>query len=376
MVVPDTIISIGNGMLQSAEIVKTQHYVDIPVFSKTVSLRWQVKNPINNYNIVPYIGKYVNFTDTFIGEKGKLDLSYWVLDYNLEKAKEQFKQVKTMLRCYEHWFGPYPFYEDSYKLVEAPHLGMEHQSAIAYGNKFINGYKGTDRSKTGWGLKWDFIIIHESGHEWFGNNITAKDIADNWIHESFTNYAETLYTEWLFGKQAADEYNRGLRNKIKNDEPIIGPYGVNKDGSGDMYDKGGNMIHIIRKVINDDEKLRQILRGLNKTFWHQTVTTRQIEDYIIQQSAINFQKTFDQYLRTTQIPQLELYFSKDKQTVFYRWTNCIKGFDLLLVLNNKRIPVTTKWNSAKVSKGELSGWDEDLIIKQYYITAKQVRGKR
>jgi aminopeptidase N len=348
----------------------------IYIFSKTVSLRWQVKNPINNYNIVPYIGKYVNFTDTFIGKKGKLDLSYWVLDYNLEKAKEQFKQVKTMLRCYEHWFGPYPFYEDSYKLVEAPHLGMEHQSAIAYGNKFINGYKGTDRSKTGWGLKWDFVIIHESGHEWFGNNITAKDIADNWIHESFTNYAETLYTEWLFGKQAADEYNRGLRNKIKNDEPIIGPYGVNKDGSGDMYDKGGNMLHIIRKVINDDEKLRQILRGLNKTFWHQTVTTRQIEDYIIQQSAINFQKTFDQYLRTTQIPQLELYFSKDKQTVFYRWTNCIKGFDLLLVLNNKRIPVTTKWNSAKVSKGELSGWDEDLIIKQYYITAKQVRGKR
>ncbi len=390
MIVPDDLMAVSNGKLVQAEILKdsSSYYLDSKQKLKAL-FKWLVKNPINNYNIVPYIGKYVNWTDTLRGRSDtiyipgidptifdtvinqrKLDLSFWVLDYNLEKAKQQFQQVKPMLRCFEHWFGAYPFYEDGYKLVDAPHLGMEHQSAVAYGNRYRNGYLGKDRSGTGWGLKWDFIIIHESGHEWFANNITTKDIADMWVHEGFTNYSETLYTEWLFGKQAGDEYNFGTRKNIRNDKPIIGIYGVNEEGSGDMYDKGGNMIHIIRKVINNDEKFRQILRGLNSTFWHQTVTTQQIESYIIKQSGINFQKTFDQYLRTTQIPQLEFYNSKGK--IFFRWTNCVDGFNLPLVINNKRYNITTNWNSSKLQNNDLSSWDETQIVKQYYITAKQV----
>lgn len=362
--VPENMVAVANGRLVSRTHVQgsRNHFF----------YKWEVKNPINSYNIVPSIGKYVNWIDTLNGQEGKLDLSYWVLDYNLERAKQQFQQVKPMLRCFEHWFGPYPFYEDGYKLVESPHLGMEHQSAVAYGNKYRNGYLGRDRSGTGWGSKWDFIIIHESGHEWFANNITTKDIADMWVHEGFTNYSETLYTEWLFGKQAGDEYNHGLRRNIQNDKPIIGIYGVNEEGSGDMYDKAGNMIHIIRKVINDDEKFRKILRGMNEVFWHQTVTTQQIENYIIQQSGIDFQKTFDQYLRTIQIPQLEFYFSKDNKKITYRWTNSIKDFNLPLVINNKKYKITTKWNTSAITKDDLSRWNKIDIEKLYYITAKQV----
>ena len=199
------------------------------------------------------------------------------------------------MKALEHWFGPYPFYEDGYQLIEAPHLGMEHQSAVAYGNKFRNGYLGRDLSGSGWGLKWDYIIVHESGHEWVGNNITTKDIADMWVHEGFTDYSETLFTEYYYGKQAADEYVQGLRKNIDNDVPIIGAYGVNKEGSGDMYYKGANLLHTIRQVINDDEKFRQILRGLNKDFYHQTVTSKQVEDYISQKSGKDLSKIFDQY---------------------------------------------------------------------------------
>jgi aminopeptidase N len=380
IIVPDTLVAVGNGRLKAESLIPN---------SQLRSFTWEVKNPINNYNIVPYIGKYVNWSDTLSTTlysgfdpfestenppfQRTFKLDFWVLDYNLEKAKRQFEQVKPMLRCFQYWFGPYPFYEDGYKLVDAPHLGMEHQSAVAYGNGYKNGYRGRDLSGTGWGLKWDFIIVHESGHEWFANNITTKDIADMWVHEGFTNYSETLYTEWLFGKQAGDEYNFGIRRNIRNDIPIIGQYGVNNEGSGDMYYKAGNMIHIIRKVINNDDKFRQVLRGLNATFWHQTVTTKQIENYINKESGIDFQKTFDQYLRTTQIPQLEFKFSKDKKTVSYRWTNCVDGFDLPLVINNKRYNPTTKWNSSKLINSDLSAWDPEHILKQYYITAKQVK---
>jgi aminopeptidase N len=206
-----------------------------------------------------------------------------------------------MIKAFEYWFGPYPFYQDGYKLVEAPHLGMEHQSAIAYGNEFTNGYLGSDLSNTGWGLKWDFIIVHESGHEWFANNITSKDIADMWIHESFTNYSETLFTEYYYGKKAANTYVQGLRSSIQNDKLIIGKYGVNNEGSGDMYNKGGNMIHTIRQVINNDKKFREILIGLNKTFYHKTVTTKEIENYINKKSGYDFSKIFDQYLRYPKI---------------------------------------------------------------------------
>ncbi|MFD0878390.1 M1 family aminopeptidase, partial [Massilia pinisoli] len=166
---------------------------------------------INNYGINMNVGNYEHFNEIYDGEKGKLTLDYYVLPENLEKAKTQFKQVPMMLKAFEHWFGPYPFYEDGYKLVDVPYLGMEHQSSVTYGNKYNNGYLGRDLSGTGWGLKWDFIIVHESGHEWFANNITYKDMADMWIHESFTNYSENLYTEYYFGKEAGAAYVIGCR---------------------------------------------------------------------------------------------------------------------------------------------------------------------
>jgi aminopeptidase N len=326
------------------------------------SFEWSVRNPINSYNIVPYIGHYVNWSDTLQGEKGVLSLDYWVLDYELDKAKKQFEQAKPMLRAFEYWFGPYPFYEDGFKLVQAPHLGMEHQSAVAYGNEFKNGYLGRDWSGSGWGLKWDFIIVHESGHEWFGNNISAKDIADMWIHESFTNYSETLYVEYYYGKQAANEYVQGLRKNIDNDIPIIGQYGVNKEGSGDMYFKGGNMLHTIRQVINDDEKFRGILRGLNRDFYHQTVTTNQVEDYISQKSGHDFSKVFDQYLRTIQIPTLE--FKGDS----YRWTNCVAGFQMPVKLKNgKWITPTITWKKLKADEVK----DGREVDPNFYVKVKK-----
>ncbi|MGN6401887.1 MAG: M1 family metallopeptidase, partial [Flavisolibacter sp.] len=350
--VPDSLVAVGNGRLKNK------------VSSNgTISYTWAVTSPINNYNIIPYIGKYVSWSDTLMGEKGKLDLNYWVLDYELEKAKKQFEQVKLMLRAFEYWFGPYPFYEDGYKLVQAPHLGMEHQSAVAYGNRFENGYLGRDLSGTGWGLKWDYIIVHESGHEWFANNITTKDIADMWVHEGFTDYSETLFTEYYYGKQAADEYLQGLRKNIANDKPIIGPYGVNQEGSGDMYYKGANLIHTIRQIINDDEKFRQILRGLNKDFYHQTVTSKQVEDYISQKSGKDLSKVFDQYLRTPQIPVLKLKADGDK--IKFQWSNCIDGFNMPVKLTNGQwIHPTTSEQKIKLEGKDFSNVAVD---KNFYI---------
>ena len=364
LIVPSDLEAIGNG--RSGGVVHDEAHTNI---------YWDVKNPINSYDIIPYIGKYANFNDTYKGEGGKLDLSYWILTYNLEKAKKQFTQVKPTLQCFEYWFGKYPFYEDSYKLVEAPYLGMENQSNVAYGNKYINGYHGTDLSATGWGLKWDFIIVHESAHEWWGNSITSKDIADMWIHESFANYAETLYTEWLFGKEAGNEYCVGTRKRILNDKPIIGPYGVNKEGSGDMYYKGGNMIHNIRHILNNDSLFRKILRGLNTTFYHQTVTTKQIEDYINKQSNIDFQKVFDQYLRTTQIPKLQFTLNKDKQTVTLNWTNCIAGFDMPISIpsTSKRLTVTAEEQTFTLTEEELNWFTAKNLLNNYYMEILDIR---
>lgn len=314
--VPSNLMCISNGRLRS--ITKSDN--DNSVYT------WAVVSPINNYDITFYIGRFVHFGQIYKGEKGHLTMDYWVLDSNLTKAKKQFKDAPRMMKAFEYWFGPYPFYKDGYKLVDAPYLGMEHQSAIAYGNHYMEGYLGRDLSGSGGGLKWDFIIVHESAHEWFGNNITSKDIADMWIHESFANYAEALFTEYYYGKKAADEYVIGVRKNIQNDKPIISHYGVNEEGSGDMYYKGGNMIHMIRQIINNDEKFRNILRGLNRTFYHQTVTSKQVEDYINQQSGINFSKVFDQYLGTTQIPVLE--YKKENGHILYRWANCIDGFNM------------------------------------------------
>ncbi len=334
--VPEGLMEVSNGRLRKIEELsdgkKTYH--------------WFVNNPINNYGVNLSVADYAHFSEIYQGEKGPLECNYYVLKENLDKAKEQFKQAKMMLEAFEHWFGPYPFYEDGFKLVEVPYLGMEHQSAVTYGNKYMNGYLGRDLSQSGWGLKFDFIIIHEAGHEWFANNITYQDVADMWIHESFTNYSESLYVEYHYGKEAGAEYVRGTRRSINNDQPIIGTYGVNKRGSGDMYPKGGNLLHTLRQLINDDEKWRSILRGLNETFFHQTVTTQQIEQYIAEQSGMELDYFFDQYLRDDRVPILE-YYIRDGQ-LFYRWNNTIANFMMPVQVQignqEKWLNPTTSWS--------------------------------
>ena len=317
--VPKGLMDVSNGRLRSTE-----------TFENTKTYNWFVNNPINNYGVNINIGDYVHFSEVYNGEKGPLDMDYYVLRDNLEKAKVHFKDAPKMMKAFEHWFGPYPFYEDGFKLVEAPYLGMEHQSSITYGNEYKKGYLGMDRSYSGWGLFFDYIIIHESGHEWFANNITAKDVADLWIQESFTCYSESLFLDYYYGKQAASEYVIGLRNGIKNNAPLIGVYNVNKEGSSDMYDKGANLLHTLRQLIADDEKWRQILRGLNETFYHQTVTTQQIEDYISAQSGIDLTAFFNQYLRSTLIPTLE--YKIEGKNLNYRWTNIVDGFDMPIIV--------------------------------------------
>jgi aminopeptidase N len=358
--VPKAMTDVSNGKLRS--VVENN--------DGTHTFNWAVVNPINNYGVNMNVANYVSWTETYKGEKGDLPLSFYVLPENLEKAKTQFKQANQMLKAFEHWFGPYPFYEDGYKLVEVPYLGMEHQSSVTYGNGYKMGYLGRDLSKTGWGLKWDFIIIHESGHEWFANNITYKDVADMWIHESFTNYSENLYTEYYFGKEAGADYVLGTRALIANDIPIIGTYNVNQEGSRDMYYKGGNMLHTIRQIVNDDEKWRQILRGLNKTFYHQTVKTTQIEDYVSKHAGRDISKVFDQYLRDTRIPVLEYSFKNNG--VQYRWTNVIDGFDMPVKIKlgegkEQFIYPTSDWKTLK-TKGEKS-----LVIdRNFYVESKSV----
>ncbi len=293
--VPSNLVAVSNGRLEETTVNEED---------KTKTFHWNVTQPINNYCVNANIGNYVNFKDSFDGENGELDLDYWVLEHQRDKAIEHFKEVPRTIKAFEHWFGPYPFYEDSFKIVVVPYLGMEHQSSVTYGNGFQNGYRGTDLSATGVGMKFDFIIVHESGHEWFGNNISMIDAADMWIHESFTNYSENLFVEYHFTKEEGHDYVIGCRKRIQNDIPIIGVYGVNNEGSGDMYYKGGNMLHTLRHMIDNDEKWREILRGLNKDFWHQTVTTEQVENYISEQAGMDFEAFFTQYLRSTKIPVL------------------------------------------------------------------------
>lgn len=354
--VPEYLVNVSNGKLRKVETHN----------NKTKTYHWFVSNPINNYGVNINIADYVHFSETYQGEKGELDCDYYVLKENLEKAKNQFKQVKLMLAAFEHWFGPYPFYEDGYKLVEVPYLGMEHQSSITYGNGYQNGYRGNDQSGSGWGEKFDFIIIHESGHEWFANSITYKDVADMWIHESFINYSESLFVEYHYGKQAGNEYVVGTRRNIRNDRPIIGLYNVNHSGSGDMYSKGGNMLHTLRQIVNDDTKWRNILRGLNHDFYHQTVTTQQIEDYISDKTDRNLSPFFDQYLRDTRIPVFE--YSVKENELSYRWNNCVRKFDMPVKVylsgKEKWLYPTTRW-----LKTEIGSENPTLVIDPGFYVA-------
>jgi len=339
----------------------------------TLTYHWSVRNPINNYGVNLNIGNYTSWKEDFQGEKGILPLSYYVLPENLDAARQQFVQVPMLLKAFEHWFGPYPFYEDGFKIVEVPYLGMEHQSSVTYGNKFANGYLGRDLSGTGWGLKFDFILVHESAHEWFANNITYRDIADMWIHESFASYAEALYLEYHFGKKAANEYVIGVRNIIQNDARIMGTFGVNHRGSGDMYPKGSNMLHTMRQIVGDDELWRKILRGLNQEFYHATVTGREVVSYINRQAGRDLTMVFKQYLEDVRIPELEYEFKNG--TLYYRWNRVIQGFDMpvKVLLGQNYVwlyPVAQEWKRLETSQTTLTA------DPNFYITVRQRNGSQ
>ncbi|MBL7984963.1 MAG: M1 family metallopeptidase [Flavobacteriales bacterium] len=362
--VTDTLQAIGNGRLR--DVVKNA--------DGTSTWNWKVTQPINTYNLVPYIGKYVHFGEAFNGVSGKLDCDYWVLAYNETKAREQFKQVAPMLTCFEDWFGPYPFYQDGYKLVESPHLGMEHQSAVAYGNQYKNGYLGMDLSGTGHGLKWDFIIIHESGHEWFGNSITTADIADMWVHEGITQYSEAIFTECQQGTAAGAEYVIGLRKKIENKKSIIGPYGVNQEGHGDMYPKGANLMHMIRHIIGDST-FKAMMLEMNKRFYHKITSSDEIIRFMSEFSGQQLNDIAFQYLKMTDIPCLEWGLRHGK--LLARFTHCHPLFKMpigfLIDGTPCLVQVTTDWREVSC---DASNSKKIEVDQDWYCTSKQVKAPK
>ena len=359
--VPRDLMNVSNGRLRKLEQFD----------NGTKTYHWFVSNPINNYGVNINIGDYAHFYEEYNGENGLLDCDYYVLSYNLVKAQKHFNDARKTLEAFEYWFGPYPFYEDSYKLVEVPYLGMEHQSSVTYGNDYQKGFLGKDISGTGWGLKFDFIIIHETAHEWFANSITYEDMADMWIHESFAAYAEGLFLDYHYGKEAAGEYVIGTRKNISNDKPIIGFYNVNNMGSSDMYPKGANMLHTLRQLIEDDELWREILRGINSEFYHQVVTTKQVENYISQKSGKDLQALFDQYLRDTRIPVLE--YTLNKKTLEFRWVDIVEDFDMPIIIkaNNQEIWIFPKAEWTEIKLEEKTNSIE--IDRNFYVFQKEVK---
>ena len=366
--VPRGMTNVSNGRLRDSV-----HNAD-----GTTTYVWFVGSPINNYDVAVNAGSYSHFADVFQGEKGPLTLDYWPLAMHEAAARRHWgRDVKPMLQCFERWFGPFPWYEDGFKMVETPHLGMEHQSAIAYGNGYRNGYLGQDLSNTGRGMSWDYIVVHEAGHEWFGNHITTQDIADMWVHEGFTTYSEGLFVECQQGKAAGAEYLVGLRRNVRNDGPIAGAaHGVNARGSGDMYPKGANMLHTIRQLVDDDEKWRGILRGLNATFGRQTVTGAQVTEYMSQQAGMDLGRVFQQYLTTPRIPVLEYRIRRNQLS--YRWADVVPGFDMpvrvtLAQGEYGQIAPTTEWQTANV-RG-LTGANF-RVDENFYVTARNADAPR
>ena len=350
--VPNGLMNVSNGRLIGQENLKNGY----------TRWDWEVKNPINNYDITVNIGDYVHFGETYKG----LDLNYYVLRENEAKAKVQFEQVKPMLDCFQSKFGTYPFVDDGYKLVESPYLAMEHQSAVAYGNGYVNGYLGGDLSGTGIGILFDYIIIHESGHEWFGNSITSKDIADMWIHESFTMYAEVVYLECQYGYDKAMKYINGMQQNIRNDKPLIGPYGVNKEGSNDMYPKGALFLNTLRHVLNDDAKWWQLLLNYAQNFHYQIIDTENVIAFFNQQTGKNLTPIFNEYLRYVGIPSLDLKLNKG--TLQYRWRCNTTDFNMPVDIYIKgkvvRLKPITKWKKSSLKIQKLK---DITVLKDHFL---------
>ena len=363
--VPDPMVEVSNGRLRSVT----------PHPDGTTTYEWFVSSPINNYGIAVNAGSFDHWQEIYDGVEGPLTLDFWPLGENLAAARAQWpNETRSMLRCFEDWFGPYPWYDDGFKMIESPHLGMEHQSAIAYGNGYQNGYLGRDLSGTGQGLAWDFIVVHEAAHEWWGNNITTRDVADMWVHESFANYSENLYTECLTGSERAGaEYVIGTRAAIQNDMPIVGAYGVQNQGSGDMYYKGGNLLHLIRQLVGDDAAWKATLRGLNTDFSRSIVTGADVEAYIASRTGLDLATVFDQYLRTTQVPLLE--WSLEGTRLSYRWARAVEGLVLPVDVQvggnvTVRLTPTETWQSRPVPEGTTGlVVDPDWYVEQRRVEA-------
>lgn len=362
IIVPDTLTAISNGRLKSRRLGS----------DKTVCYTWEIVNPINNYGLTFYIGQYVHVPDHYAGEKGQLDMDFWVLDYNRQKvANYLIPEVHRTFKTFEKWFGPYPFYEDGFKMVESPYIGMEHQSAVGYGNHFAHGrYKA--KRLTPWDMKTDRMVVHENAHEWFGNNFTAKDPADGWIQEGFAGFAEELAIEDRYGQPAGETFFLDrTTGRISNDKPVIGRYNIFEDGGGDLFIKGWVLIHMIRAIMHDDRKFRELLRGMNQTFYHQSVTTQQIENYITRRSAIDLRKVFDQYLRTTEVPVLE-YRLRD-QVMQYRFSGCVPGFSMPIRTNwtnDKEIVPASAWQQTRVDAAASA--DTLKVNPDFYVLTKKM----
>lgn len=324
---------------------------------------WEVNNPINTYSINVSIGDYVHIHENYKG----LDLDYYVLRENEAKARVHFEEVKPMMDCFQSKFGPYPFANDGYKLVETPYLGMEHQSAVAYGNKYVKGYLGSDRSQTGIGLLFDYIIIHESGHEWFGNSITSKDSADMWIHEGFTCYTESVYVECQYGYDKGQQYINGCKKNIENTSPIIGPYGVNEEGSTDMYEKGALFINTLRHIVNNDDKWWKTLLKYSETFRHKIIDTETVVSFFNKETGMELTPIFNQYLRQAAIPVLELKKTKGKLAI--RWKADEAKFnmpvDIRINGNKKRIYPVAVWKTTKFKIKSLK--KVEVLSDDFYI---------
>lgn len=365
--VPEDLIFVGNGLLVEEKIDTENHKA---LFS------WKVSYPINNYNVTLNIGDYVNFQDAYFAEDGEeLLLDYWVMPYNLEKAQVQFQQVPPMLACYESYFGKFPFWEDNYKLVETPYLGMEHQTAIAYGNNYKKGYNGYDFSRIG--LNFDYIIIHETGHEYWGNLISAQDIADMWIHEGFCTYSEALYVECMYDYQKGQDYVNAKKPSIGNRHPMAGIYDVNVEGDGDMYNKGMLFLNTLRHVINDDALWFDILKEMTtEKFAYQTITANDLMFFFNKKTGLNLTPVFMQYVFHKDIPVLYYDLEKVKGKKYllkYKWQTDVADFNMPveLILDDERIRLeaSNELQALELTKKKKSkfGFNQE----QFYIKIKK-----
>jgi len=355
--VPSELYCVSNGNLVGTESKEGM-----------TSYTWTVSYPINNYNVTFNIAKYAYFSDTYISKDGdSLQLDYYVLPQNLEKAKEHFKQVPGVLESFEHYFDKYPFWDDGFALVETPYLGMEHQSAIAYGNKYMRGYLGGMIPPE---MDWDYIIVHETGHEYFGNSVSTKDHAEMWIHESFTTYMEALYVEYHYGYEKVDRYLSYQRRHM-NSEPIIGPLGVNYDewNGSDMYFKGSWILHTLRHVINDDDKWFGLIKQFYKNNKYKNITSQDFFLFTKMYLEVNYDKFFQQYLYNAAIPKLvyTLEEGNGSNSFRYKWEADVKGFvmpvEIEVAGQNFRLNCSSdKWQVQELPKGKVSVLDNKFLI--------------